>query len=235
MRSRVSAQSQSNVDFFLGFRLLYNHPEIRSLTISRLLSNLAFVTYTTSIPLVIAAMANKDQSFFTYQLAVTNSLISAGFICAGLISAQMFSNNSFIVFYVYCGTILGLISCFFLIAAFISVPFLYISACLLGIGIYCFRISGMVLGQAFTPPNFLGPVIIAGDMTVRTCSFLVAGGAIFVFELYSSLGLSFGTLFFLANLLPLGSILAPKWILPLARSIASNDFRHAENQRVSKK
>ncbi|MFA6915062.1 MAG: hypothetical protein WC222_01580 [Parachlamydiales bacterium] len=98
-----------------------------------------------------------------------------------------------------------------------------ISACMLGVGTYCFRLSGMTLGQAFTPPSALGPVIIAGDTIVRSWSFLVSASTLFVFELHNLWGLSFGTLFFLVNILPSGCIFAPKWSLLLARKCASSN------------
>ena len=80
----------------------------------------------------------------------------------------------------------------------------------------------MTLGQAFTPPSALGPVIIAGDTVVRSWSFLVSANTLFIFELYNLWELSFGTLFFLVNIFPCGSIFAPKWSLPLARKCASS-------------
>jgi len=85
-----------------------------------------------------------------------------------------------------------------------------------------FRLSGMTLGQAFTPPSALGPVIIAGDTVVRSWSFLVSASTLFIFELHSLWELSFGTLFFLVNILPCGCIFAPKWSLSLARKCASS-------------
>lgn len=110
------------------------------------------MTCTTAIPLVIAWIANKDQEFFTFQLAITNALISTG----------------------------------------------------------------------FTPPPALGPVIIAGDTIVRSWSFLVSALTLFVFELHSLWGISFEIQFFLVNILPCGSIFAPKWSLLLARKYASS-------------
>jgi Major Facilitator Superfamily len=223
VQEAISELPLSKISFFVGFRVLYEHAEVRSLTISRLLNNLAYVTCTTAIPLVIAIMVNRNQDFFTYQLAVTNALISTGFIGAGLIGARISRNNNNIISLVYLSSILGFTSCLLLISSLTLLPLLYLSTFLLGIGTYCFRISGMTLGQAFTPSTILGPVIIAGDTVVRSWSFLVSSCTLFVFELHTMLGMSSMTLFLLANFLPCGTILAPKWSLKLAR-------RHKDNQ-----
>lgn len=217
MSSMNLGDQERKVNLFLGFRVLYENLEVRSLTISRLLNNLAYVTCTSAIPLVIAGLANKDQSVFAYQLAVTNAIVSAGFIIAGLIGAKISQNSKNVVGMVYLASALGLISCVLLTSSWILPPLLYLSACLLGIGTYCFRISGMTLGQAFTPAPVLGPVIIAGDTVVRSWSLFVSASTLLVFEMHAGWGISFGVFFLLVNLLPCGSILAPKWALQLAR------------------
>ncbi len=212
----------TKINYFLGFQVLYNNPQVRALTISRMLNNLAYVTCTTGIPLVIARIANKDQEFFTFQLAITNALISTGFISAGLLGTTVFRNSNMVVMLVYLASILALAACLVLCTAIVFLPLLYVTACLLGVGTYCFRLSGMTLGQAFTSPSALGPVIIAGDTVVRSWSFLISASTLFIFEFHNLYGLSLGTLFFLVNILPCGSIFAPKWSLSLARTCASN-------------
>lgn len=211
-------------NFFLGFKVLYQNPNVRTLTISRMLNNLSYVTCTTAIPLVIAKIANNDQELFTFNLAITNTLISTGFISAGLLGAA-FSRKSNVVLLVYSASILALTACFMLTAAILNPLLLYIAALLLGIGTYCFRLSGMTLGQAFTPPSALGPVIIAGDTIVRGWSFFVSASTLFIFELHNLSGISLGTFFLMLNILPCGSLLAPKWSLPLARKYAKKNLQ----------
>jgi len=219
----IDDRPPAKINYFLGFQVLYNNPQVRGLTISRLLNNLAYVTCTTAIPLVIAWIANKDQEVFTFQLAITNALVSTGFIGAGLLGAIVSHNNNNVVLLVYLASILAIGACIVLIGAIVFLPLLYLSACMLGVGTYCFRLSGMTIGQAFTPSSVLGPVIIAGDTVVRSWSFLVSASTLFIFELHSLWGLSFGTLFFLVNILPCGCIFAPKWSLTLARKCASDN------------
>jgi len=215
----VAPQLIEKNDFFLGFKVLYQNPNVRTLTISRMLNNLSYVTCTTAIPLVIAKIANNDQQLFTLNLAITNTLISSGFIGAGLLGA-VFSRNYNVVLLVYSASFLALGACVVLTVAILNPLFLYIAALLLGIGTYCFRLSGMTLGQAFTPPSALGPVIIAGDTVVRGWSFFVSASTLFIFELHNLSGMSLGTFFLMLNILPCGSLLAPQWSLSLARKYA---------------
>ncbi|MGK5595551.1 MAG: MFS transporter [Parachlamydiaceae bacterium] len=181
------------VNYFLGFQILYRNPQVRALTISRLLNNLAYVTCTTAIPLVIAKVANEDSGFFTFQLAITNAIISTGFIGAGVLGAVNAKTNGHLILLIYSASLLAFGACLLLMASILFLPLLYLSALFLGIGTYCFRLSGMTLGQAFTPPSALGPVIIAGDTVVRGWSFLVSMSTLFVFEFQNLWGISFGT------------------------------------------
>lgn len=215
-------QVPTKVNYFLGFQILYTNPHVRALTISRLLNNLAYVTCTTAIPLVIAKIAINDSEAFTFYISTVNALISACFIVSGLLGASVSHKNNSIEMLVYLASFLAVGACLTLIGAIEFLPLLYVSACLLGIGTYCFRLSGMTLGQAFTPPSALGPVIIAGDTVVRSWSFFVSASTLFIFEIQGLLGLSFSTLFLLVNVLPCGSIFAPKWSVDLARKYTLN-------------
>lgn len=47
-RKHLDSSIPTKVNFFIGFRILYEHTEVRSLTISRLLNNLAYVTCSNS-------------------------------------------------------------------------------------------------------------------------------------------------------------------------------------------
>jgi MFS family permease len=213
----VKDQVPAKVNHFLGFQILYQNSYVKALTISRLLNNLAYVTCTTAIPLVIARIAMNEQEAFTFYLSTVNALISACFIISGLLGASVSHKNSNVEVLVYLASFLAIGACLTLVGAIEFLPLLYVSACLLGVGTYCFRLSGMTLGQAFTPPSALGPVIIAGDTVVRSWSFFVSASTLFIFEMQGLLGFSFSTLFVLVNILPCGSIFAPKWSLDLAR------------------
>lgn len=223
----IKQEIPEKINYFLGFQVLYTNPQVRDLTISRLLNNLAYVTCTTAIPLIIAHIANKDQDFFTYQLAIANTLTSTGFIGAGLFAALVTRNSKDVVTLVYLASFLALGSCIVLGAAIMFPSMLYVSAFILGVGTYCFRLSGMTLGQAFTPHSALGPVIIAGDTLVRSWSFLVSTSTLLIFELHSLWGLSFGTLFFMLNILPSGCLFAPKWSIGLARKCVSRSVNNS--------
>jgi len=222
-RKKIENDLPKESNAFIGFSCIFKNQEIRSLTISRLLNNLAYVTCTTAIPLIIAIIANKNEEIFTFHLAVTNSFISAGFIGTGVLVGSLSKKNQGVVSLVYLTPFIGIVSSILLVSSIKFHSLLYLSACLLGIGTYCFRISGMTLGQAYTPPNILGSVIIAGDTIVRGWSFLVSASTLAIFEiypaLYPTLGFSFEHLFIL-NILPLGALFAPKWSLRLAKQNA---------------
>jgi MFS family permease len=177
---------------------------------------------------VLARVVHSDVDQFAQQQGLTNSLVSTGFIGASLLGAKLAKNNRTIISMVYCSPILGLLSCVFLIISLKLMAFLYVSALLSGIGTYCFRISGMTLGQAFTPPSTLGPVIIAGDTIVRAWSFLVSITTLAIFHTANLFDLSFYNFLALAVLVPAFSLLAPIWTLQLAKKFALRNQKAME-------
>ena len=87
---------------------------------------------------LIAGIANNDQKFFTLQLAITNALISTGFVGAGVLGGMISRNSKNVIFLVYLASILAIGACVVLITSVFFLPLLYLSACMLGIGTYCF-------------------------------------------------------------------------------------------------
>jgi hypothetical protein len=54
-----------------------------------LLNNLAYVTWITTLPLLLAKMAHEDTSFFAQEQSIATSLVSAGFILASFLGTYL--------------------------------------------------------------------------------------------------------------------------------------------------
>lgn len=203
-------------DLFKGFRTIFKYPKLKKLTFFRLLNNMAFVSCTTSIPIVISILAKTDEAYYVFNITTLNTLTSVGFISAGLIGASVLKSFKGLPILVHLASYSGFIACLLLFTA--SKTLLPFSALILGIGTYCFRISGMTLGQSFTPPDLLGPVIIAGDTIVRIWSFFISLVTIILFKAQESIELPFALFFVLIMLLPSLALISPKLILNESRT-----------------
>lgn len=214
------------INWLIGFKTIYSNFDVRSLTIGRLLVNLAYVSCTTAVPLILARITSHSVELFSSRQGFVNSLVSCGFIGASIIGIKIGKNSKLMLTLIYLSSLLGFLSYVLLIASLELPGLIYSSALLLGIGTYCFRISGMTLGQAFTPPSILAPVIIAGDTAVRLWSFFVSLITVFIYQLGDTLGLSLINFFALALFVPAFSLLAPFWTLHLARAFVQKNQKH---------
>jgi len=219
------------VNWFIGFKLLIKDQNIRILNISRLLNNLAYVTWTTSLPLLIARIANRDTDLFAQKQGLSVSLVSGGFLLASLLGTLFAKHQKLMTMIVWGSSLLGFSSVVLLALALFKSEILYISAFLLGVGTYCFRISGMTLGQAFTPEKVLGSVIVAGDTVVRGWSFFISLLAVGIFGLNETWELSipaFGAFL----IIPAGfSLLSPLLLGNLAKTFVTRN--QVEENRTS--
>lgn len=211
------AQEKKKVDWLLGFKVMIENPAVRSLTFSRLLNNCAYASAVTLLPLVLARGAGGDTQIFSFRQGFSNSLISIGFILSGIVSAKYNKNVSFIKPLVLLASLSGFLSFLILYASLMWVSFIYVGAFLLGLGTYCFRISGMTLGQAYTPSTALGPTIIAGDTIVRFFSFLISLCTLFTFEYLLDSNLPVFLAVMWGLLIPALALLAPYFSLNLAK------------------
>lgn len=179
----------SKPNWFVGFQLLIKDKNIRLLNISRLLNNLAYATWMTTFPFFLAKIAQGDKNVFAQEQGITTSLISGGFILATLIGTSFAKQYRLMTTMLWAAPILGSGAVALLVCSLFQKETLYVGAFLAGIGAYCFRILGMTIGQAITPKNILGAVIIAGDTVVRGWSFFVSLFAVSIFHLHESLEL----------------------------------------------
>lgn len=208
---------KSTPDWFVGYKLLIKDQNIRSLNLSRLLNNLAYVTWTTALPLLLAKIAKGDTSLFAQQQGISSSLVSGGFIVASLVASWFVRQTKLMATMVWGSSILGFSSVTLLALSLFQSELLYLSAIFLGLGTYCFRISGMTLGQAFTPEKMLGAVIVAGDTIVRGWSFIISLSIISIFRLHETCGFSTPALGVFVTILPCFSLFSPLLIGKLAK------------------
>lgn len=223
VRQSVVKREKKKIDWFLGFKTILINEHVRSLTLNRILNNCAFVSCVTIAPVIIAKGASGELDLFTSRQGFLSSLISLGFIGASLIGSKLTRNPKRITILVFGASVIGYVSYFFIVMGLIWVNSIFFGAFLLGIATFCFRISGMTLGQAFTPVSELGPVIIAGDAIVRLWSFLVSLLLIVFIEFIEQSidNLSIRLMFTL--ILPSIALLAPFWSLHLAKQFANRN------------
>jgi hypothetical protein len=220
---RKLPSNNSEVRWLVGFREIFRNTDIRSLTLGRLFNNIAYVFCTTSIPLIIARRAEGNTDFFAFQQGLSSSLLSAGFITASFLGTRIAKRNNVMVPMIYLAPALAFGSVLLFLIAIIYPTLLYFGAVSLGIGTYCFRLSGMTLGQSFTPQAILGPVIIAGDTIVRIWSFLISLVTLWIFEFCDILELSFTAFAGLAVIFPSFCLLAPIWMRQLAKQFVNKN------------
>lgn len=211
----------SKPNWFIGFQMLLKDKNIRLLNISRILNNLAYATWMTSLPFFLAKVAQDDNAIFAQEQGIATSLVSGGFILATLIGTTFAKQYKLMTTMLWAASLLGASAVAFLACSFIQKETIYIGAFLAGIGVYCFRILGITLGQAITPKNILGAVIIAGDTIVRGWSFLVALCAVGIFHLHEALSLSFPVISTIIIMLSAFSLISPFLIGNLVKDFVS--------------
>jgi len=191
----------------LGFQEIWQNPRLRALTASRSLNNLAYVSWAVALPFLAAAAAGDHVGVFANLQASATTLLSIGSILAGAFGSWYFHQRTSMGKMVLLASGLGILSVGLLMAGVFAEYWIAISGLTLGIGQYCFRLSGMILGQANTPRDRLSPVIIAGDTLVRFWSFLVT---------FAVVGCLMQGLHAYVLFLSLGALAAPALSYPLA-------------------
>lgn len=167
LRQLASNKEQQSKSSWAGYKIIVDSPALRGLTISRVLNNLLFTGLIVLIPMMVAKASITNEQFTFIQNMVL-SLISAGFVVNGLVSNNILKNRPALA-----ATFAKLSTLFAAGAIAIAASFgfvqysLYVMALLIGWGQFYFRISGMTLGQAVTPQEHLGEVILASDTLVR--------------------------------------------------------------------
>lgn len=211
--------NEVKIDWLSGFKTMVKNKEVFNLTISRFLTNCAYVSSTTIIPLVIAKGVYGNDALFTLRQGYSNAIISLGFIAASMVGLKTNKNNNLVKAMVIIAPLFGFSSFICFLFGSYHISLLYIGSLVIGFGTYCFRIAGITLGSAFTPTNTFGPTVIACDTMVRLWSFLVSITALFVSNWYLSKQFSI-EIFLLILTLPTLSLFAPFITFSLAKKFA---------------
>lgn len=223
MAPKTPSSTENRLDWALGFKSIMQIKELRTLTAVRFINNISFVFYVTSLPFVIAFLSFHNADDFAWYQSYTASVQSFGFIALSLIVAKALYARKYLSLMVMMASLLGFLAVFTLLLAPFHSSLLFISALIAGAGTYCFRLSGMTLGQAFTPKQVLGPVIIAGDTLVRLWSLGISLLTVWIFNhgvvLHEPTSL-------LVLVIPGLCLLSPNLSLKLAKKYKSQDQAH---------
>lgn len=169
-------------DLFAGYKILLNNKNIRFLTISRFLNNLSYITFIAAMPIFISRSDNVNELHFAKLLTTAQVTMGIACVVSGLLGTYILKNEPrMLKYFIYLTSLCGFSSVSIL--GFCSTEtMLIVASFIIGIGQYCFKISGMVLGTTITPGNILGNVIISGDTVIRGCSFLIGISTPFAFS-----------------------------------------------------
>ena len=166
-RSISSECKGEKKSLFLGYKLIANQRSLRDLTISRILNNFIFTGVIILIP-IMAAKSSINNDHFTIIQNFAISTLGLGFVCNGFISNKILKLNPlYTIPFAKSATIIGIIGALLPIIFNYSEYSIYLMTFILGFGQFFFRLSGMTLGQAVTPTDHLGEVILASDTIVR--------------------------------------------------------------------
>ncbi|MDE9544411.1 MFS transporter [Xenorhabdus bovienii] len=186
LRKMRTNKEVSSTDVWLGYKIISNNAPLKGLTINRILNNLIFTGVIVLIPIMVAKSSVSNDQFTVIQNIIL-SFISVGFVVNGLISNEVLKNNPKIV------SMFSKASTIFAIAAIVIAAIfkfdkysLYVMAAILGWGQFYFRIAGMTLGQAITPQEHLGEVILASDTIVRGITAMYSVVLLFLVNKFSS-------------------------------------------------
>ncbi len=183
LRQLPSSVNRKDRGSWEGYKIIMESPALRGLTISRVLNNLLFTGLIVLIPMMVVKTSTTNQQF-TFIQNVVLSLISASFVINGLVSNNLLKNKPALA-----ATFAKMSTLFAALAIAVSAGFgfseysLYLMALMIGWGQFYFRVSGMTLGQAVTPQEHLGEVILAGDTLVRG---ITAGYSVFLLFLVNA-------------------------------------------------
>ena len=186
LRQLASNKKQQSKSSWAGYKIIVDSPALRGLTISRVLNNLLFTGLIVLIPMMVAKASTTNEQFTFIQNMIL-SLISAGFVVNGLVSNNILKNRPALATTFAKLSTLFAAGAIAMVASFGFVQYsLYIMALLIGWGQFYFRISGMTLGQAVTPQEHLGEVILASDTLVRGITAGYSVCLLFLVDAYDS-------------------------------------------------
>ncbi len=154
-----------------GFREIVRNPGLLRITSFRLVNYIATIAYTVSLPILVARMANGNSQVNAAIHSYSISMIHLGFIVSGLFGSWILKRKPkwIICFFNISPIFIVLAS---IMAFYVRQPcYLQITALLYGMGLYLFRTSISIIGQALTKKDKLAHVILVGDAVVKSFAY----------------------------------------------------------------
>lgn len=164
--------TQQKKSYWHGSQLLWHILALRHLTLNRILNNFLYTGILLLFPIMLAYNTQDNISFALIQNFIL-TLIGTGFVLNGAFSSYLLKKRpQLVIYFVHGATLLAFTGAFIALVCHFHTYALYSTAFLLGFGQFYFRVSGMTLGQAITPTEHLGEVILTGDAIVRGVTVL---------------------------------------------------------------
>ena len=174
-----ATNSAKKPEWLLGFKMILQDINLRRLNLSRLINNIAYVSFGTAIPVFIGRAVAGDGGGFSRWVGVTYSALSVGFLFSSLTGLSGLLKKANLMVVSLLIPVLGFVAVA-LASLTTNTATVAVAAFLAGFGQFFFRISGITIGQHYTPKEFLAPIIIAGDSVVRLYSTGVSALAVFL-------------------------------------------------------
>ncbi|MGO1070186.1 MFS transporter [Lysobacter sp. CA199] len=174
--AEAEPRPSGKTEFFEGYRLVLTHPQIRGLTLFRFFNHLAYTTFNVALPLWVAAAVAGSGQLPTDLLGQALMASTASMIAASLLGgAALKRRPHWVAHFPWISSLLGVVAVVVAVVAG-DARGLLLASLLLGVGLYFFRLCGIVIGAAVTPGRSMAPVIVAGDTLTRVGSFLISLG-----------------------------------------------------------
>lgn len=169
------------IDLLVRFKQIFKNENLLRLNISRFLNNISFVSFSSCISIIISNMVSGNLVKFSEKFGIAQTAVSLGFIASSFLGVSGIIKNSNLFSIVILTSAMSF-SRLALAILSTSIYLKYIACFSTGFGTFFFRISGITIGQFYTPKEHLSTVIIAGDGMVRLYSAIISAIAIFLFS-----------------------------------------------------
>ncbi|WP_419241200.1 hypothetical protein [Cardinium endosymbiont of Nabis limbatus] len=154
-----------------GFKEIVQNPGLLQVTSFRLVSYIATIAYTVSLPILVARIANGNSQINAQLHSYSTSMIHLGFIVSGICGSWILKRKPkwIIRFFNISPVFIVLAS---ITAFYVKKPFhLQATALLYGMGLYLLRTAVSIIGQALTKKDKLAHVILVGDAVVKSFAY----------------------------------------------------------------
>ncbi|WP_342265000.1 hypothetical protein [Cardinium endosymbiont of Philonthus spinipes] len=154
-----------------GFKEIIQNPGLVRMTSFRLVSYIAIIAYTVSLPILVARMANGNSQVNAALHSYSISMMHLGFIVSGICGSWILKRRPrWIVGFFNISPICIVLAS--IVAFYVRQPgYLQATALLYGMGLYLLRTAIAIIGQALTQKDKLAHVILVGDAVVKSFAY----------------------------------------------------------------